>query len=364
MSGRAGTCPSCGAPLTFEVGSSHSAVCRFCNALVARQGQGFELIGKVANLLPTGTRIALGSRGKHLGQPFTVVGRLQLSWAGGVWDEWYVSFAGGEERWGWLAEAQNRYYLTFPMPTQNLPPAAALVPGRSFDIAPHGHFVVTDIKDATVASASGELPEAVSLTSASHSADLQGSKGIFATLDYGDVPGEAHPTLFVGVQVTLASLELEGGVASFEGVPQTPPEAEALLCKNCGAPVSVRVPGQTSRVTCASCNALLDLDNGSLRLIHVLERHREEPPVPLGTMGVLRGKDVMVVGWMVRGCDVWGSTTPGTSCCSTSPRAPSSRGSCATRASGPPPAPSPRPTWRRSAAPPSTAASATGASRW
>ena len=35
--GRSGTCPSCGAALNFAVGSSHAAVCRFCNALVARQ---------------------------------------------------------------------------------------------------------------------------------------------------------------------------------------------------------------------------------------------------------------------------------------------------------------------------------------
>jgi len=166
MSGRSGSCPSCGAPLTFAVGSSHAAVCRFCNALVARQGQGFELIGKVADLTPTGTRIALGARGHYLGQPFTVAGRLQLAWAEGVWDEWYVSFDGhdgGEQRWGWLAEAQSRYYLTFPVRAPDLPPAAALAPGRGVDIALKGHFVVTDIKDATVAGAAGELPEAVSL---------------------------------------------------------------------------------------------------------------------------------------------------------------------------------------------------------
>ena len=307
MSGRAGTCPSCGSALTFAVGSSHAAVCRFCNSLVARQGQGFELIGKVADLTPTGTRIALGAHGHHAGQSFTVVGRLQLAWADGIWDEWYVSFGaphgghdGGAERWGWLAEAQGRYYLTFPMPTQNLPPAAALAAGRTLDIAPHGHFVVTDIKDATVASAAGELPEAVSLGRASHSADLEGSRGIFATLDYGE---DGRPTLFVGVAVTLESLDLQGGVPSGEPAP----EGEALQCKNCGAPVSVRVPGQTVRLTCAKCNALLDFESGAMRLVKVLERQRVEPPIPLGTLGVLRGRDVMVIGWMRRGCDVSGS---------------------------------------------------------
>ena len=36
----------------------------------------------------------------------------------------------------------------------------------------------------------------------------QGSNGTFATLDYGD---DGHATLFVGAQVTLEALDLQGG---------------------------------------------------------------------------------------------------------------------------------------------------------
>jgi hypothetical protein len=298
MSGRAGTCPSCGAPLTFEVGSSHAAVCRFCKTLVARQGQGFALVGKVADLTPTGSRVALGAKGRYLGEAFTVAGRVQLSWTQGVWDEWYLSFP--DERWGWLAEAQGRYYVTFPMTQADLPPAAELRPGFALELGARGRFVVTDIKDARFVSAAGELPAAVSLEGTSHSVDLEGTQGTFATLDYGD--GDSDPDLFAGHQVTLDDLALHGGEAAVGSGPA--PEGEALLCKNCGAPVTIRVPGQTVRLVCGSCNALLDASEGATRLVKVLKRHQEEPPIPLGTKGKLRGVDVLVVGWMQRGCTV------------------------------------------------------------
>jgi hypothetical protein len=299
VSGRSGTCPSCGAPLTFEVGSSHAAVCRFCNTLVARQGQGFALVGKVADLTPTGSRIALGAQGRYLGEGFTVVGRLQLSWTQGVWDEWYVSFP--DERWGWLAEAQGRYYVTFPMAHADLPNAAELRPGLAVELGARGRFVVTDIKDARFVSAAGELPAAVSLEGSSHSVDLEGTQGTFATIDYGD--GDA-PELFVGRQVTLDALALHGGEKALTGDPA--PEGEGLVCKNCGASVTIRVPGQTVRLVCGSCNALLDASDGALQLVSVLKRHKEEPPIPLGTKGKLRGLDVLVVGWLRRGCSVSG----------------------------------------------------------
>ena len=67
-------------------------------------------MGKVADLIPTGSRIALGSHGVIGQLAFDVIGRLQYQWEQGVWDEWYVAFADG--RWAWLAEAQGRFYVT------------------------------------------------------------------------------------------------------------------------------------------------------------------------------------------------------------------------------------------------------------
>lgn len=295
---RSGVCPTCGSPLTFEVGSSRAAVCRFCNTLVVRRGQDFESIGKVADLTPTGTRIALGATGRYLGERFTVVGRLQLEWTQGVWDEWYVSFP--DERWGWLAEAGGQYYLTFGALSAEIPARHTLGPGHEIELGRHGRFVVTDIKEARVVSASGELPEEVPLEGVVHSVDLEGPNDTFATIDYGQ-KGD-RPELFVGKELPLDAIDVQKGAES--AIPEQGPEGEAIVCQNCGAPLTIRVPGQTVRLVCGSCNALLDGKKKVGRVIRVLEKHREEPPIAIGRKGKLRGLEVMVVGWMRRDCEV------------------------------------------------------------
>ncbi|APR75639.1 Hypothetical protein A7982_00985 [Minicystis rosea] len=292
---RTGTCPNCGSPLTFEVGSSRAAVCRFCNTLVVRHGQDLASAGKVADLVPTGSRISLGTTGRFLGARFTVVGRVQMEWKQGVWDEWYASFP--DERWGWLAEAGGRYYLTFGGPWSEIPPRHALSPGDHVDLGRHGDFVVTDLKTARIVSVAGELPEEVPLDGTVYSADLEGPNNAFATFDYGS-DGDS-PELFLGHELPIEQLDLQGGSA-----PEAGPEGDAIVCQNCGAPVSIRVPGQTVRLVCTSCNALIDGKKHAGRVIAVLERYRDDPPIAIGKKGKLRGTDVIVVGWMRRDCQV------------------------------------------------------------
>lgn len=47
-----GTCPGCGAPITFGVGSSLAKVCDYCRSNVVREGQNLKDLGKVAQLVP------------------------------------------------------------------------------------------------------------------------------------------------------------------------------------------------------------------------------------------------------------------------------------------------------------------------
>ena len=103
------SCPACGAPISFKIGSSIVVVCEFCNSVIARGDRKLEDLGKVADLAETGSPLDIGLRGMYQGVSFELTGRAQLGHeAGGVWDEWYAAFADG--RWGWLAEAQGRFY--------------------------------------------------------------------------------------------------------------------------------------------------------------------------------------------------------------------------------------------------------------
>lgn len=303
---RQGACPSCGSPITFEVGSSRAAVCRFCKTLVVRRGQDYSAVGRVADLAPTGSKISIGATGHYFGEAFRVAGRVQIEWDQGVWDEWYVAFP--DERWGWLAEAQGRYTMSFQFQGAEIPSRSSLRPGTPVELGRHGRFVVTDIKEARVVSAAGELPEEIELYGSSSTVDLEGTGGAFATLDYGD--DEASSTVFVGRQIELSDLRLRGVVPA--EIAEAPRDAESIVCGNCGAPVTLMVPGQTQRLVCKSCNALIEpvATAGAARVIQVLARHRSEPPLAIGARGKLRGVDVVVAGWLRRSCVVAGIQYP------------------------------------------------------
>ena len=106
--------------------------------------------------------------------------------AGGIWNEWYALFDNGA--WGWLAEAQGRYYVTFPVD-------ARLKPGATFELGERWEdLVVTEIGVAELASAEGELPWSPTPGATYQYADLTGANKEFATFDYS----EEEPIIFKG----------------------------------------------------------------------------------------------------------------------------------------------------------------------
>ena len=137
------------------------AICEFCHSVIARGDRSLEDLGKVADLVETGSPLDVGLRGTFQGISFELTGRAQLGHqAGGLWDEWYAAFADG--RWGWLAEAQGRFYLTFQ---QSLPDQMLIPPIQYLEL---GHplaairssipFVVAEKGTARMLGAKGEIP--------------------------------------------------------------------------------------------------------------------------------------------------------------------------------------------------------------
>ena len=72
----------------------------------------------------------------------SLTGRAQFAHeAGGVWDEWYASFP--NDRWGWLAEAQGKFYLTFARSSRRgtvLPDPKQIELGHKFMLPGVGQF--------------------------------------------------------------------------------------------------------------------------------------------------------------------------------------------------------------------------------
>ncbi len=186
MAFRAG-CPACGAEVIFKSGSSIVVVCEFCHSVVARTDRGVEDMGKVADVVESGSPLEVGLRGAVRNVPFTLTGRAQFAHpAGGVWDEWYAAFADG--RWGWLAEAQGRFYMTFemsPRPGASCRPTTSSQLGQTIWIG--GQNAASSPRRRRASGGPlGEMPDRLVPNETYLFADLSGPRGEFATLDYGD----------------------------------------------------------------------------------------------------------------------------------------------------------------------------------
>jgi len=296
------SCPSCGAVLSFRPGTM-VAVCTYCKALAARKDRDPELIGRVADLVETGSSLGLGASGTFAGRSFTLAGRVQLKHPlGGIWDEWYLALDDG--RWGWLAEAQGRFYLTFTQdPHGALPAADSLQAGGLADLGPAGLWTVGEISEAAFHSAEGEIPWAVEPGATYRFADLSGRNGAFATLDYSEEP----PLFFLGREIPLADLHIQGGTRKPAKV-----GVQNLNCPKCGGALALRAPDQTQRVGCPSCGSLLSTENGKLAFLKSLKQPHREVVIPLGTEGVLNGEKVICIGQLRRSCTVDGIAYPWT----------------------------------------------------
>ncbi|MBI4601264.1 MAG: DUF4178 domain-containing protein [Planctomycetes bacterium] len=312
------SCPGCGAPIRFEVGSSVVRVCARCGSAVARGDRDPEDLGKVAALADTGSRLALGLRGRREGVGFQVVGHVQLEHpAGGTWDEWYAAFSDG--RWGWLAEAQGKLYLTFAGPPAAHRAALAWERLRPGELVPleleGGPFVVAEAAEAAVRGAEGEIPYRLEPGETYRYADLSGPGGAFATLQYGEGP-EDPVEVYIGREVSPEDLELGEAGGAAERRPRQV-EGVHLACPSCGGALEVRVPDRTERVGCPSCGALLDASQGTLRFLKLAgppakgteggAGHLPRPAIPLGSKGTLDGLSLTVIGFLLRSTEVGGT---------------------------------------------------------
>ncbi len=296
-------CPSCGGPISFKVGSSITVICEFCGSAVARTDRDLRNLGKVADLIDTQSPLRVGVEGRFEGKPFVLTGRVQIAHsAGGVWDEWYASFGGNG--WGWLAESQGRFHMTFYRQVPNpaaLPPPNVLGPMQPVAIPGDGTpYVVGEVGLGKLVSGQGEIPFPVQPGLLYQFADLSGPNGAFATIDYRQAP----PSVFTGREVTLKEMGISTVVDEYDAEKREIKVAR-LICPRCNAPVELRAPDASMRVTCASCDSLLDVNKGNLTYLKTLQQARPQR-FPNGAEAVIDGVKMTLVGFMVRGCQVEG----------------------------------------------------------
>ena len=260
-------CPNCGAEIEFRYDDSFVRICGHCQ----QRGGCAPIAASTRSArspisTPIESPLRLFAEGHFGSATFLLVGMAQIRHeAGGIWQEWYAKFDGG--RWGWLAEAQGRYYLTFEEPWTR---AARAVAG----LARARRSTSRSAASRTRARSARSPPRPTSprpascrsgscRTGRSATRICRTAGGTFATIDLG---GEGDPpSLYVGAQVPLADLRISGGeVAPPRG---TKIASTRLACPNCNAPIELRAPEQTLRVVCPHCNSLVNTSGGALQLL-------------------------------------------------------------------------------------------------
>ena len=288
------SCPSCGAPVVFQSASSILAVCEYCQSTLVRHDQALEDIGKMAALVEDRSPLQLGAEGSYKGVHFALIGRIQIKYGQGTWNEWHLLF--DDMRTGWLSEAGGEYVLTFARYVEDrLPELAELQVGQRFVLASQA-WSVSNIEQAECVAGQGELPFKVGAGYPVVTVDLRNSAN-FATLDYSETP----PLFFVGEAVEFKSLRmtnLRDGMA----IPTATIAAQVFRCPSCGAPLQARSKDILA-VGCATCGAVIDTADPNHRVLTAALGMRDEkytPRIPLGSKGTLEGKPVEVIGFLVK----------------------------------------------------------------
>ena len=287
-------CPSCGAPVVFKSSASFHCVCEFCRSTLVRHGGNLENLGRMADLLEDASPLQLGTEGRYRGVHFAVVGRIQLRYESGLWNEWHLLF--DDMRGGWLSDANGEYVVTFLTPPgATLPGFATLMPNDELKLAGRD-FIVTVLEEALCISGEGELPFAFGAGYPAQLADLRTTgeaESAFASIDYSETP----PLFFVGESLPFESFAF----ANLRGAEMVKAAGvKALQCPRCGSAITLHDKAVQS-VACPSCLTVLEPADDSLRILQQATAARPvEPLIALGSVGKFLGKDWIVIGFQQR----------------------------------------------------------------
>lgn len=263
-------CPQCGASVRFESAGAVMVVCGACRSTITRDAEAARRVGEMAEVVEDYSVIQLGTRGISAHRGFRVVGRLQMKYDAGSWNEWYVAFNDGTD--GWLSDSGGQYAVT----RRNAAPGAGvLLPafddvrvGQPLKVADVLH-TVSDRRKARCVGGEGELPMVVGDGWEAHVVDARRGS-TFITVDYSDSPpviysGTASARLSLQADTLRRKDEVEESAGRYRG------RVLPLDCPNCAGRVSIAV-AMATQVVCPSCGSLLDCTGARAEIIEAQRR--------------------------------------------------------------------------------------------
>jgi ribosomal protein S27AE len=264
-------CPQCGAPVEFKSAASVMAVCGSCHSTLLKDAESVKRIGEMAEVLEDYSPIQIGSAGEYLGKRFDVIGRLQLRYDAGFWNEWYVEFENGMD--GWLSDAGGQYTITRERQADGASP-----PLPAFDKLAAGSelqfggktYCASDIRRCRAVAGQGELPFAIGANG--YEAVVADFRALdeFLTLDYSDSPVPKGSSARIERQVCAADRDGMQGANRSDSSSyredlqrRRPPESADAH----GAAIRAELP----KVYQGKAYSLNDMQRASLRAEHLIE---------------------------------------------------------------------------------------------
>eukprot|EP01034_Spumella_vulgaris_P031057 gene31059-38387_t len=273
------------------------AVCEYCNTRVLKDADAVKDLGKMSSVLEDYSPLQIGSSGVLGGRAFNVIGRIQLRYSAGMWNEWYLMFDDGAT--SWLGDSSGLYTVTSARET--LPPLPAFDQLQAGEMVRVGaeRLMVAEVRTADCIGGQGELPFKVGDGWQAKVADFRRG-GTFLTLDYSDGP---QPVVYTGVSVTLEAMQcqllrdddtIQRSAGRYRG------KLTALDCPSCGGAINY-LPGQTANLLCPSCNAQIDAASPKAQVLAAGERvEKVGTTLSLGAEATINKQRYRVIGFMVR----------------------------------------------------------------
>ncbi len=238
-------------------------------------------IGLSAELLADYSPLQLGSSGRFAGAPFSIVGRLQLSYSGGSWNEWHALFDSGDaNRSAWLSEDNGQFVLSFDAPlSEPVPQSHELVLGDLLVLVGQS-WRISALTLARVQAAQGELARPPNLQAEFLVAELRNAQDEVGSLDFSD--GE-QAQWSLGRPVRFEDLAMHGLREGKDAAIA----AKTLACPSCGAALTPRLANSKS-ISCGQCHAVVDISQGvGTDLAFYAQQNGLAPQIPLGAVGKL-----------------------------------------------------------------------------
>lgn len=270
------------------------AVCSYCNSTLVRDADQLRNTGTMATLLEDYSPLRIGVSGMYSGVRFTLIGRIQLRYGAGFWNEWYLILDDGRN--AWLSDASGQYAITEDKgPVPAAPAFEQLKPGAPLQ-RQERPYCLSDKRVARCVAGEGELPFVVGPGWEARVVDFR-SHHHFLTLDYSD---GFPPRCFEGQAVALDKLRCQllrtpDEIAERAG--RLPGTLAALECPSCAHPIQW-VPGTASHLACPACGTRLDAQDPRAQVLTQAAQAQYRYTLELGLQGPLDGQPATLIGQM------------------------------------------------------------------